>query len=920
MSFSPSALQTGCLWSRSFPAFSVPGSFEYDQWLEKTRTALRDEYLLQLDAAAKSALADGRETDAERFWQRYLQEEPLCETVSVSLMELYRARRDYNRAALVYRSLHKAMSDWLGITPLKETSALYYSIMEEWNARADPEDQRSDDFLVGRQEQLQSLFQLFPGPGSGQRRQSFVLLGEAGVGKSHLLAHFLAHGAVSDAQIVTTSCFKSKQEEYLYPWQAVMLSIASYIRKEDIPIPTAYRQAVSALFPVFGSGEGSVEKKAHMLIDSVMSFDSVLMILSLAAEKRPLLLVLEDIQWMDKISADLLDQLLHKADSSRILFAATCRQPSGPVATPLLRGLEEDGLCRCCHLSPFTKDETMEFIQLYGAQSLPQADKERIYQDTQGNAFLLTQLIGSIMENGRPTVLPRNMEEILSYRLSGLTDEGLQVLNLVAMFPDRAPYPVLERVSSKPTLDLLYVCQELCRRSILTEVYDGGALSLAFAQAEFRELTYSRIPALSRRILHLNIAQALADLSPASVPDLDALTAYHYDQGGDQFHAMQYKVHRFKTYVVFNYALLNGMPREGEVLLNSTPQALDQFHRMERELQELQRLHPGDQALKKVEWDLYYSVGCFCIYRGLYQEGLDAIRRILDDPAAPVELLDLAHEQMTFYGIQTYQTQVMREHIQIALALTQGRDPARYAVNRRYNGYLLVMENRYEEGREELLRSLMLLRDGVTDDVELRLQSAYAHDYIGEACRKQGSYEKAIGEYQMAIQTIGTFPTSTSKPTFYVNWAQAALAQADYAAARQALAQADRATGYLKEPSGYFQTLFCVYSALFAFADGDAQDCVSYLTQCQQLTDLLIVPCDTGILYLVKGLLRRLCDRMDQPPAPLDRYLDQSCESYCAQSRSALKGKAGVFELELLHRLDLGSADPLPGLLQVTEN
>lgn len=98
----------------------------------------------------------------------------------------------------------------------------------------------------------------------------------------------------------------------------------------------------------------------------------------------------------------------------------------------------------------------------------------------------------------------------------------------------------------------------------------------------------------------------------------------------------------------------------------------------------------------------------------------------------------------------------------------------------------------------------------------------------------------------MAIQTIGTFPTSTSKPMFYVNWAQAALAQADYAAARQALAQADRATGYLKEPSGYFQTLFCVYSAL--------------------------------------------------------------------------KGKAGVFELELLHRLDLGSADPLPGLLQVTEN
>ena len=73
------------------------------------------------------------------------------------------------------------------------------------------------------------------------------------------------------------------------------------------------------------------------------------------------------------------------------------------------------------------------------------------------------------------------------------------------------------------------------------------------------------------------------------------------------------------------------------------------------------------------------------------------------------------------------------------------------------------------------------------------------------------------------------------------------------------------------------------------------------------------VECDGKPLNIrlkkAQGLLRRLCDRMDQ-----------SCESYCAQSRSALKGKAGVFELELLHRLDLGSADPLPGLLQVTEN
>lgn len=163
---------------------------------------------------------------------------------------------------------------------------------------------------------------------------------------------------------------------------------------------------------------------------------------------------------------------------------------------------------------------------------------------------------------------------------------------------------------------------------------------------------------------------------------------------------------------------------------------------MKKELCHLQRLHPEDSALKAAETDLYYSIGCFCIYRGLYEQGVSAIRKLLQNPALSEEARDLAHEQMIFYGIQTYQTNVMRENIDAALSLTKGKNAARYAINRRYNGYLLVMEGRYEDAREELLRTLVLLHDSAEDEVERRLQSAYAHDYIGEAYRKQGMYAR----------------------------------------------------------------------------------------------------------------------------------------------------------------------------------
>ena len=228
--------------------FSVPNCYEYEEWLERTRTSLREAYLQQLDKRAEFCLSEGRDGEAEALWRKYLQEEPLCETVSISLMRFYRAQKDYNRAALIYRGLHKAMADTLGIAPLKDTSELYYSIMKEWNEQSE-NGEINDDFLVGRQNQLQYLLHLFPRMHTSKHARSFVILGEAGVGKTHLLSYFLSHGDVSSYEIITTSCFKSKQDEYLYPWQTIMLSLSNFIEKESIPISNAYMQAVSALFP-----------------------------------------------------------------------------------------------------------------------------------------------------------------------------------------------------------------------------------------------------------------------------------------------------------------------------------------------------------------------------------------------------------------------------------------------------------------------------------------------------------------------------------------------------------------------------------------------------------------------------------------------------------------------------------------------
>lgn len=895
--------------------FSQTNSCEYEEWLARMRASLHEEFLLRLDRLAREALSGGRGEEAELCWQRYLEEEPFSETAAVALMKLYRDRSDYNRAALTYRKLHKALGDQLGIAPLKETSSLYYTIMEEWNSRAGNESFHPDDFLIGRREVLQSLFSLFQAKLLSARTRNFVLLGEAGVGKTHLLAYFLSHGDVSDYHVLTGTCFKSKQTEYLLPWQSIMIALSNYITRERIHVPPIYLQAAAGLFPVFDvTGSLQVERRDPLFQMNVMSFESILTILSLVSAEKPLLFVLEDIQWIDRASLEMLDQMLHKISPEFVAFAATCRKPADERVTKFLNTAQEDGLLRCHELLPFSREETMEFIDQFGIRGLTGERREQIYRDSGGNAFLLVQLLNSIMESGTPDLLPGSMKELLSYRLSGLSEEGQQVLDLIAMFSDYAPYEVLERVSSKATLDLLYICQELCRRSIISEVYDGEKLSLVFTQAEFRDLTYSRINPIKRRIIHLNIAKVLADLSESYMPKLNLEIVYHYQQGGDELRAFQYKVKRFKTYVYLNYAALVGTPSSDESLLDSTPQSLKLFDGMEKELRRLRERYSETETLVELEIELLYAKGCFCIYRGLYEPGVEAIERILAQPELPAEMRELAHEQMTFYGIQTYQTDIVRRHIEAALELTNETDPARYAINRRYYGYLLVMEGRHEEGRRELRESLALLENSITDELEAKMQIGYSHNYIGESYRKQGLYEKALEEYHLSVRAIQDCPTSTSRPVYYINCAVAAFSMGDYCGAREYLKEADEAGVQLKEPAWYARAVLCAYEALFSFVDGDVNVCITKLQQAENLAGMISAPHEMGMIELLKSLIRLRCDQAGEKNEVLDGFLCESYKTYCERSRGLLADKASCFEQQLLEEISNGAAPCVEGL------
>lgn len=883
--------------------YSIDDAYEYEAWVIQTRNKLRDTYLQRLDQLAKAAVEAEDDTLAEQYWQEYLLEDPVVEDVAIPLIQLYRRRGNYNRATLVYRKLHRAMADFLGIAPLKETTQLYYSIMNEWNHRAEVCADQLDEFLIGRQDIFQKMRRQLAGRNTlRQRTHSFIIQGEAGVGKSHLLNHVLNSDSLSRWTTITTSCFKSKQDEYLHSWHAIVMALVDHASRSDIRIPVEQSYMVSSLFPIFTlTSQSATSRTAYPFKESI-AYEAVVSIMKIISEQTPIVLVFEDIQWMDSASLILLDQVIHSIDSVQVAVVATCRKLASPAILSFIKTAQIDKRLQCYNLSPFTWEESVQFINHFSEHSFSQQLKEQIYRDTGGNAFLLTHLLNSLQEQGTPEIMPSDMEQILSYRLAGLNPDGQQVLYLIAMFPDCAPCQVLEHISNKTPIDLLYTCQELCRRSIVSELSDAGNLSFVFSLQEFRELVYSRIRPVNRRIIHLNIANVLSQFSPTQFPNLNSQIIFHYQQGGDGKQAFYHKVKALKRHIYFNYALVPYVEAEDIVQLDAPPHALKVLGNLENELSQLKLIHQQSDELEALACELLYAKGCFCIFKGLYEIGIHAIQTLLTNQKISTDMKALAHEQMVFCGIQQYNTEMMRHHIDHMLVLREGHNAKQYAIIRRYYGYLVVLEGNYKEGRDILRHSIHLLEHQQDDQISDVLQLAYAHNYIGESYRKQGLYDCALEEYQYAANMLQNADLSSWLSVFYTNYAYAAFSNRQYKQAEKLLHKAEHFSLYVQKPGGN-KSIICGIQAIYAFVYSDTAQVCARLQEATAYSDAVGSPYEQGVILMIKALLALHCQLSPAVCSAKENGLTDSAAEYLSRSQALLVGKSGAFERTLLHEL-----------------
>ena len=874
----------------------------FDEWLTDERLQLHAQYLKHLFAALEEACSAGDWPLAERYGERYLDADPLEESAALHLMRAYRAQKKYRKAISLYQTLSKSLSSEFSIAPMKETTALYYQIMDEWNVSTNRSEQQEDEGFVGKSDVLRRLLALCNGVRTREHSYALVL-GEAGVGKTYLIDHLLSRYDFSDWIVFRVSCHPSEMRAALAPWNAVMLQLRLLVEQQNIPLPTSYLESAAGLFPCLT--DRSRPNTANLLdeylnrVDYHAASQGALLTLSALSQHMPILLVIEDIHWMDPESAELLTLISRRLSGADITIICTARTTLPEHVQALREDARRDQLIEEYVIEDFDRAQTRRFIELNLPGGCSEEDAERIYRSTDGNALLLVQLLNSIREGGSLDRVPDGPDNIIRYRLSYLTEDERRVLDALSIFTlTGAPVEILTAILSAEPLELMCLCEQLKRKALLSETDKNGQLCYSFAHERISAIFTETQAESQRRILHLRAARCLE--AEGSTMDLNRCQQLvrHYTAGGDRFRAFRYRVLTLTAFGGMCYELLPILTDQSRLDTLDEDGLMEYFEALDRELTGLRAVGFEAHAdeLDALERDLLYAMARYCIHEGLYDEGITVLERLLDSCERGKDQLMAAkaHLQYVFYGVQIYDLKVMQEHLRLGMQLKEHiESSAEWGSYLRLNGLYYLMLGKHEEARlwlEQSIAAFEALDASMGGQYTINIAGAY--NYIGETYRRQGDFQSAYTAFDQAIIYNKSFGYYPGAAIFYTDYGVAAFQDGNRAEARDMFLFAEQ---LYRASRDYSQKPIALsYLAYFDAEDGNWSAAAGRLKRAIAISEKLRAPWWMGVTLYMSWKIRGLLDAAGADVPELTELWPQSEREHC------------LLALQSLHRMERG--------------
>lgn len=890
----------------------VKDAENFEQWMFQSRESYRDMYIQKLHRAIKKHFSTNKLTEAEAYCKLLIKADELDEEAYRSLMKIYGMQEFFNKGIETYNRLVEVLNRELSIPPDAKTEEAFDALLKEKNLRENIKEYEADEFFYGRGKELNILNQNYKRFIEGKNGTSIIILGEAGIGKTKLMEQFIMRSN-DKLPIFTGYCYEAEERYLLKPWNGIFQSLSKYINKYSIEIPSLWRNIVGYIFPMFDIHSKAADINPVEKID-ILKFQvaekTIVSILKTVAERAKIIIHIEDLQWADDISLSLLRTILQEAQNESIIIIATCRDAYAHKVERFLSDMICYGLLRKLEVGRFNRSEVYEFAEALLSQSIPEEQKEIIYNETEGNTFFLVEYLNNIKHNLHMDTITPKMKDILKNRILNVSEEGQKILNIASIYFDKVYYQSLYELSGKNELELMDIMDELRNKRLIKEVVLGNEVGFVFTHQKLREYIYNELSHSRRRILHNRAAVILEGSlkNKKSDRELYSKLIYHFVNGGNKLAALKYSIKNLEECLHFSHEIFPVLSSTGlkqsQYLYLKPEEALRQLKELNILLQEVkEEAEEGQDTIDELELLYLLMIGRFHITQGEYGKGLDIIREII--PKA-VETNNWGYvlkgyRQLIYYCINTQNTGEMGEYLSKALEITEiSGEKGEMAILLRLKGYLKIMEAKYDEA-ESLLEQAIFVFKMLNDHNYYVLNIAACYNFIGESKRHQCKFDEAIEYYSKAITICEESSVLRGVTIFYTNAGQAAFDKGDYEGARF----------FLKKSLGYYSQLDFLwgrstakaYTALLSIEEKRYESALKQLIDAETDAKKLKSPYELGLVLKAKAEIRALMDKIPRLNKIFEGYLERDIKEYCNEAINMFKDLQGCYEVERLKQL-----------------
>src|SRR5882724_1016495 len=416
--------------------------------------------------------------------------------------------------------------------------------------------------LVGRQHEVERLEELFQRAASGQRQVGFIS-GEVGVGKTTVVDLLLGRvAATSGVRVGRGQCVEhyGEGEPYL-PWLEALGRLARGVGGAEV-LAAMRRYAPMWLVQLPGMvSELELERLQRQVQGATPArmVRELAEVLDVLAAEAPLVLVLEDLHWSDRSSAECLISLAQRQEPARLLVLGTYRQAEVVIRRHPLRSVVQE-LCGRRQaaellLEVLPAEDVAAYVTGRLGGPVTAAVTAFIYGRTDGNALFMVNMLEHLVQQGtvvrragewtllegtEKASVPEGLRQLLARRIESLKPEARRVLEADSMVGEVFTAAAVAAGVEGSVERIEEVCEGLAAPHHflddigLTRWPDGTITGIyRFRHALYQWVLYEGLGTARRGQLHRRIGARLEVGYGARVGEVAAQLAVHFERGGD---------------------------------------------------------------------------------------------------------------------------------------------------------------------------------------------------------------------------------------------------------------------------------------------------------------------------------------------------------------------------------------------------